>query len=154
MLKRQPLCTGRWVRQNSDFFPKGCAYCLMDEGGSEQRFTWARCLFWEITSTWHLQGHCKLLLKISLQVLVGKPRSFHSAAVGRTDKNLHVKSDLRQYPYQKVTQGHVQGQQSRELCWLPWDWHARSLSLERWAWEGQQRYVGDFPHSNALQERI
>lgn len=36
----------------------------------------------------------KLLLKISLQILVGKPRSFHSTTVASIEKNLGVEGDL------------------------------------------------------------
>lgn len=73
---------------------KGYASCLMNQGGPEQRLTLAKFPSWQVTSTKHHQGDYKLFLKISLQILVGETRSFHSAAVAGTEKNLTVNSDL------------------------------------------------------------
>lgn len=75
-------------------FPKCCAYGLMNQGGSEPGFTLARFPFWEVNSIKYLEGNYKLLLKISLQILVGETRSFHSAAVTCTEKSFAVKGDL------------------------------------------------------------
>lgn len=142
--KRQALCTGRWVAESRPghtwrhVFPKGCASCLMNQSGPEQRLSLARLP--SVTSNKRLQGDYKLLLKIWLQILVGETGSFHSAAVTCTEKSLTVDSDLWQYSYQKDTQGCVQVQQlSWELHWLPWDRRARPLTLERWAWERHKR---------------
>jgi len=66
----------------------------MNQGGPEQRLTLVRFPSWQVTSTKRLQGDCKLLLKISLQILVGETGSFHSAAVACTEKNLTVSCDL------------------------------------------------------------
>lgn len=95
---RLSALVGKW--QNPDLatletpLSKGCACCLMNQGGSEQRLTLLRFPSWEVSSTKCLQGDYKLLLKISLQILVGETRSFHSAAVACTEKNLTVNSDL------------------------------------------------------------
>ena len=66
----------------------------MNQGGSEQRLTLVKFPSWQVTGTKRLQGDYKLLLKISLQILVGETGSFHSAAVARTEKNLALNGDL------------------------------------------------------------